>query len=69
MTVSADVSGDPVQARLNWVTPAQQQANTDAAVAAAKQAKTAVVFAWSTGSLDTPLPGWPGPAHRGCRGR
>jgi beta-glucosidase len=56
VTISADVSGDPVQARLNWVTPAQQQANTDAAVAAAKQAKTAVVFAWSTGSLDTPLP-------------
>ena len=56
VTVSADVSGDPVQARLNWVTPAQQQANTDAAVAAAKHAKAAVVFAWSTGSLDTPLP-------------
>ena len=56
VTISADVSGDPVQARLNWVTPAQQQANTDAAVAAAKHAKAAVVFAWSTGSLDTPLP-------------
>jgi beta-glucosidase len=56
VTISADVSGDPVQARLNWVTPAQQQANTDAAVAAARQAKTAVVFAWSTGSLATPLP-------------
>ena len=56
VTVAADVSGDPVQARLNWVTPAQQQANTDAAVAAARHAKTAVVFAWSTGALDTPLP-------------
>jgi beta-glucosidase len=56
VTVSADASGDPVQARLNWVTPAQQQANTAAAVNAAKHAKTAVVFAWSTGSLDTPLP-------------
>ena len=56
VTVSADVSGDPVQARLNWVTPAKQQANTDAAVAAARHAKAAVVFAWSTGSLDTPLP-------------
>ena len=50
------MSGDPVQARLNWVTPAQQQANTDAAVTAARHAKTAVVFAWSTGALDTPLP-------------
>jgi beta-glucosidase len=56
VTVAADVSGDPVQARLNWVTPAQQQANHDAAVAAARHAKTAVVFAWSTGSLATPLP-------------
>jgi beta-glucosidase len=56
VAIAADVSGDPVQARLNWVTPAQQQAGTDAAVAAAKQAKTAVVFAWSTGALDTPLP-------------
>ena len=56
VTVSADASGAPVQARLNWVTPAQQQANTAAAVTAAKQAKAAVVFAWSTGALDTPLP-------------
>jgi beta-glucosidase len=56
VTMAADVSGDPVQARLSWVTPAQQQASTDAAVAAARHAKTAVVFAWSTGSLDTPLP-------------
>jgi beta-glucosidase len=53
-----DVSGNPVQVRLNWVTPSQQQANHDAAVAAAKTAKTAVVFVWDTGSgdLSTPLP-------------
>jgi beta-glucosidase len=56
VAVGADASGDPVQARLNWVTPAQQQANTAAAVTAARQAKAAVVFAWSTGSLDSPLP-------------
>jgi beta-glucosidase len=56
VTVAADVSGAPVQVRLNWVTPAQQQANHDAAVAQAKNAKAAVVFAWSTGSLATPLP-------------
>ena len=56
VAISPDVSGAPVQARLNWVTPAQQQANTDAAVTAAKHAKAAVVFAWSTGSLDSPLP-------------
>ena len=56
VTVSPDASGAPEQVRLNWVTPAQQQASLNAAVAAAKSAKTAVVFAWSTGSLDTPLP-------------
>jgi len=56
VTVAAEVSGNPVQARLDWVTPAQEQANHDAAVTAAKHAKAAVVFAWSTGSLDTPLP-------------
>jgi beta-glucosidase len=56
VTIAADASGDPVQARLNWVTPAQQQANTAAAVNAARHAKTAVVFAWSTGALDSPLP-------------
>ena len=56
VTISADVSGAPVQARLNWVTPAQQQANTAAAVNTARHAKTAVVFAWSTGALDSPLP-------------
>ena len=31
VAIKADVSGDPVQARLNWVTPAQQQGNTGAA--------------------------------------
>jgi beta-glucosidase len=51
-----DVSGDPVQVRLNWVTPAQQQADHDAAVAAARAARTAVVFAWSDRSLEAPLP-------------
>ena len=56
VTIAADVSGAPVQARLNWVTPAQQQANTAAAVNTARHAKTAVVFAWSTGALDSPLP-------------
>jgi beta-glucosidase len=56
VTAAADASGAPVQVRLNWVTPAQQQANHDAAIAAARHAKTAVVFAWSTGSLATPLP-------------
>jgi beta-glucosidase len=51
-----DVSGDPVQVRLNWVTPEQQRVDHDAAVAAARGARTAVVFAWSGGSLDATLP-------------
>lgn len=58
VTDAPDVSGRPVQVRLDWVTPAQQQADHDAAVAAAKTANTAVVFVWDTGSgdLSTPLP-------------
>ncbi|HET9187568.1 MAG TPA: glycoside hydrolase family 3 C-terminal domain-containing protein [Acidothermaceae bacterium] len=58
VTDAPDVSGRPVQLRLNWLTPQQQQANHDAAVAPAKTAKTAVVFAWATGSgdLSKPLP-------------
>ncbi|MFT4084741.1 MAG: glycoside hydrolase family 3 C-terminal domain-containing protein [Nocardioides sp.] len=58
VTQSADVSGDPVQAHLYWVTPSQQQADTDAAVAAATKAKTVVVFAYATqsGNLSTALP-------------
>jgi beta-glucosidase len=53
-----DASGSPVQVRLDWVTPAQQQANTNAAVTAAKNAKTAVVFAWAPegDDLSAPLP-------------
>ena len=55
---TADISGSPVEVRLAWVTPAQQQATHDAAVAAAKSAKTAVVFAWADGGndLSQPLP-------------
>jgi len=48
-----DGSGQPVQVRLDWVTPAQQQANTAAAVAAARSARAAVVFAWSAGAGTT----------------
>jgi beta-glucosidase len=51
-----DVSGAPVEVELNWVTPSQQQANYAAALDAARHAGTAVVFAWSTGSLATSLP-------------
>jgi len=56
ITQTPDVSGDPVQVHLYWVTPGKQKADHDAAVATARKAKTAVVFAWSKGNLATPLP-------------
>jgi beta-glucosidase len=58
LTETADISKAPVQVQLTWVTPAQQKANTAAAVAAAKKAGTAVVFAWDSedGDLSAPLP-------------
>jgi beta-glucosidase len=56
VTEKPDASNAPVQVRLAWVTPSQQQADHDAAVKAAKKAKTAVVFAWSSGDLSKPLP-------------
>jgi beta-glucosidase len=56
VTQSPDVSADPVQVHLYWVTPSQQRADHDAAVAAARRVRTAVVFAWSKGNLSTPLP-------------
>ena len=34
-----DQSNQPTQVRLSWVTPEQQKANYDAAIAAAKQAQ------------------------------
>ena len=66
VTVSADVSGDPVQARLNSVAPAQQQANTDAAVAAAsRQGRSGLRV--EHGRPGHPAARGPGPADRGCR--
>jgi beta-glucosidase len=62
VTQEPDFSGNPVQIRLNWVTPAQQRADRAAAIAAARNATTAVVFAWAGGSLreqgnlSAPLP-------------
>jgi len=49
-----DGSGRPVQARLDWVTPAERQANVSAAVAAARAARSAVVFAWGNGAAALP---------------
>jgi beta-glucosidase len=57
VTIEGDTSNHPAQVRLAWVTPEQRKANHDAAIAAAKAAKTAVVFAWSRGKTDFVLPG------------
>ena len=58
VTEAPDASGSPVQVRLNWVTPAQRKANTNAAITAAEKANTAVVFAWADAGTDlsSPLP-------------
>ncbi|MGB6690375.1 MAG: glycoside hydrolase family 3 C-terminal domain-containing protein [Terracidiphilus sp.] len=54
---SPDSSNSPVQVRLNWYTPEQRQADHEAAIAAAKNAKVAVVFVWTR---LTPVFGLPG---------
>jgi beta-glucosidase len=46
VTTTGEPNGDAVQVRLAWVTPQQEKANYAAAIAAAKQAKKAIVFAW-----------------------
>ena len=57
ISLTPDSSNSPVQARLNWYTPEQRQADHDAAIAAAKNAKTAVVFVWTRGTPVFALPG------------
>jgi beta-glucosidase len=57
LEVDPDSSNSPVQVRVSWVTPRQQEENYRAAIAAAKQAKMAVVFAWSRTWPVFALPG------------
>ncbi len=45
--ITPDTSNALVQVRLNWYTPEQRQADHEAALAAAKDAKVAVVFLWT----------------------
>ncbi len=52
-----DTSHSPVQLRLNWYTPEQRKADHEAAIAAAKNAKTAVVFLWTRLQPVFGLPG------------
>jgi beta-glucosidase len=49
LTVKPDTSRNPVQVRLSWLTPEQKQADHEAAVDAARAAKTAIVFVWAQG--------------------
>jgi len=55
--ISPDTSHAPVQLRLNWYPPDQRRADHDAAIEAARRAKTAVVFAWARRSPTFALPG------------
>jgi beta-glucosidase len=57
ITVEGDTSSEPEQIRLAWVMPEQRKADHEAAIAAAKASKTAVVFAWTRGRPDFGLPG------------
>ncbi len=57
MKVTPDTSSAPVQVRLNWYTPEQRQADHEAAIAAAKNAKVAVVFLWTRLNPVFGLPG------------
>jgi len=57
VSTSVDTSNQPVQVRLNWTTPASRKADHDAAIAAARAAKVAVVFVWTRGKPDFALPG------------
>ena len=57
VTVEGDTSNEPEQIRLAWMTPEQRKADHEAAIAAAKAAKTAVVFVWTRGKPDFGLPG------------
>jgi len=55
--IGPDTSNAPVQVRLNWYTPGQRRADHQAAVAAARRARVAVVFVWARRSPAFVLPG------------
>ncbi len=52
-----DSSNAPVQIRLNWYTPEQRKADHEHAIAAAKNARVAVVFLWTRLEPVFGLPG------------
>jgi beta-glucosidase len=55
--ISPDTSNAPVQVRLAWYTPQQRKADHEAAIAAARRAKVAVVFVWARRQPAFVLPG------------
>ncbi len=55
--ITPDTSNAPVEVRLNWYTPQQRKADHEAAIAAARHAKVAVVFVWTRLSPVFGLPG------------
>ena len=57
VSTSPDSSNSPVQVRLNWYTPEQRKADHEHAIAAAKNAKVAVVFLWTRLQPVFGLPG------------
>jgi beta-glucosidase len=57
VALSPDSSNAPVQVRLNWDTPQEREADHEAAIAAAKGAKIAIVFLWSRLQPVFGLPG------------
>ena len=57
VTAVGDDSGQPLQVRLDWATPERKRADYAAAVAAARSARTVVVFAWSRNEPVLTLPG------------
>jgi beta-glucosidase len=52
VSVEPDTSNHSTQVRLSWVTPAEQKANYEAAISAAKAARRVIVFAWGA---DNPV--------------
>jgi beta-glucosidase len=57
VAISSDTSNAPAQVRLNWMTPEARERDHQAAIAAAKSARTAVVFAWTRDKPHFRLPG------------
>lgn len=57
ISITPDSSSAPVQLRLNWYTPEKREADHQAAIAAAKGAKVAVVFLWTRLQPVFGLPG------------